>query len=152
MSQFYVCGVRVRIIFPILTFLSVHTTTIGAMEALTGLPPTDLVINGEARSAAHHLWSLGFWSDLHPWWGTVVYWYCFRGRTQYLVWELTIWARLLTLNPNMLLCWLEKSRTQDLGLLRMLKGSSESQIVPELWRGPGLWSMGCLWEECLVFQ
>jgi len=66
MSQFYVCGVRVRIIFPILTFLSVHTTTIGAMEALTGLPPTDLVINGEARSAAHHLWSLGFWSDLHP--------------------------------------------------------------------------------------
>jgi len=38
----------------------------GAMEALTGLAPLDLVIQGEARSAARRLWSLGCWSYLHP--------------------------------------------------------------------------------------
>jgi len=36
------------------------------MEVLVGLPPLDLVIQGEARSAAHRLWSLGCWSYLHP--------------------------------------------------------------------------------------
>jgi len=36
-----------------------RTTPTGAMEALVGLPPLDLVINGEARSAAHRLCSLG---------------------------------------------------------------------------------------------
>jgi len=36
------------------------------MEALAGLPPLDLVNQGEARSAAHCLWSLGCWSYLHP--------------------------------------------------------------------------------------
>jgi len=41
-------------------------TPIGAMEAFTGLPPMDLVILGEARSVAHCLWSLGYWSYLHP--------------------------------------------------------------------------------------
>ena len=42
------------------------TTPTGAMEALTGLPPPQMVIQGEARSAAYHLWSLGCWSYLHP--------------------------------------------------------------------------------------
>jgi hypothetical protein len=36
------------------------------MEALTCLPPLDLVVEGEARAAAHRLWSLGGWSYLHP--------------------------------------------------------------------------------------
>jgi len=36
----------------------IHTTpTTGAMEALTGLPPLESVIEGEVRLAAHHLWS-----------------------------------------------------------------------------------------------
>jgi len=35
-------------------------------EALAGLPPLDIVIKGEARSAAHHLWSLGCWTYLLP--------------------------------------------------------------------------------------
>ena len=43
-----------------------HTTPTSAMEALVGLPPLDLVIQGEARLAAHCLWSLGCWSYLHP--------------------------------------------------------------------------------------
>jgi len=38
---------------------AIRTTPTGAMEALSGLPPLDLVIQGEARSAAHRLWSLG---------------------------------------------------------------------------------------------
>jgi hypothetical protein len=43
-----------------------HTTPTVDMEAITGLPPLDLVNQVEARSAAYHLWSLGCWSDLHP--------------------------------------------------------------------------------------
>jgi hypothetical protein len=45
---------------------ALRTTPTGAIEALVGLHPLDLVIQGEARSAAHCLWSLGGWSYLHP--------------------------------------------------------------------------------------
>jgi hypothetical protein len=45
---------------------AIRATPTGAMEALVGLPPLDLVIQGEARSAAHRLWSLRCWSYLHP--------------------------------------------------------------------------------------
>ena len=45
---------------------AIHTTPTGAMEALTGLPLLDLLIQEEARSAAHRPWSLGCWSYLHP--------------------------------------------------------------------------------------
>jgi hypothetical protein len=44
---------------------SVHTTPTNAIEALVSLPPLDLVVQGEARASAHHLWSLGSWSYLH---------------------------------------------------------------------------------------
>jgi hypothetical protein len=43
----------------------IRTTPTGALEALTGLPPLHLVIQGEVRSVAYHLWSLGCWSYLH---------------------------------------------------------------------------------------
>ena len=36
------------------------------MEAVICLPPLDLVVQSELRSAAHRLWSLGCWSYLHP--------------------------------------------------------------------------------------
>jgi hypothetical protein len=36
------------------------------MEALVGLPPLDLLVQGEARASAHRLWGLGSWSYLHP--------------------------------------------------------------------------------------
>ena len=45
---------------------AIRTTPAGAMEVLIGLPLLELVIQGEARSAAHHFWSLGCWSYLHP--------------------------------------------------------------------------------------
>jgi hypothetical protein len=34
-------------------------TTPTNVEALIGLPPLDLVVQGEARASVHHLWSLG---------------------------------------------------------------------------------------------
>jgi hypothetical protein len=42
------------------------TKPTNAMEALVVLPPLDLVVQGEATASAHHLWSLGSWSYLHP--------------------------------------------------------------------------------------
>ena len=45
---------------------AIRTNPTGAVEAFTGLPPLDLVIQCEARLAAHPLWSLGYWSYLHP--------------------------------------------------------------------------------------
>jgi len=45
---------------------AMSTTAINAVEALICLPPLDFVIQSEARSAAHRLWSLGCWSYLHP--------------------------------------------------------------------------------------
>jgi hypothetical protein len=42
-----------------------RTTPTNAMEAFVGLPPLDLVVQGEARASAHRLWSLGSWSYLH---------------------------------------------------------------------------------------
>jgi hypothetical protein len=43
-----------------------RTTLTGALEVLIGIPPLDLVIQGEARLAAYRLWSLGGWFYLHP--------------------------------------------------------------------------------------
>ena len=45
---------------------ALRTTPTGAMEVLLGLPPLDLVIHGEARSAAYRLCSLRGWSYLQP--------------------------------------------------------------------------------------
>ena len=42
-----------------------RNTPMGATEALTCLPPLDLVVQGEAISAAHRPWSLRCWSYLH---------------------------------------------------------------------------------------
>jgi hypothetical protein len=44
----------------------VRTSPTRAMEALICLPPLGLVVRGEARTAAHRLWSMGCWSYLHP--------------------------------------------------------------------------------------
>jgi hypothetical protein len=46
--------------------VAMRTTPTSALEVLTCLPPLDLVVQGEARSAAHRLWSLWCWSYLHP--------------------------------------------------------------------------------------
>jgi len=45
---------------------AMHTTAAGAMDAPTCPPPLNVVVEGEARSTAHQLWSMGCWSQLHP--------------------------------------------------------------------------------------
>ena len=45
---------------------AMDTTSTSVVEALICLPPLDLVVQSEARSTAHHLWSLGCRSYLHP--------------------------------------------------------------------------------------
>ena len=42
------------------------TTPTSVVAALTCLPPLDIVVQSEARSAAHRLCSLGCCSYLHP--------------------------------------------------------------------------------------
>jgi hypothetical protein len=41
-------------------------TPTAAMEAPVGLPPLDVMIQGEPRLMSHRLWSLGCWSYLQP--------------------------------------------------------------------------------------
>jgi hypothetical protein len=43
-----------------------RTTPTNAMEARVGLPPLDLVVQGEATALAHRLWRLGSLSYHHP--------------------------------------------------------------------------------------
>jgi len=43
-----------------------RTTPTNAVEVLICLTPLELVVQSEARTAAHRLWSLGCWSYLHP--------------------------------------------------------------------------------------
>jgi len=45
---------------------AMHTAPTNAVEAFICLHPLELVVQSEARSAVHRLWSLGFWSYLHP--------------------------------------------------------------------------------------
>jgi hypothetical protein len=45
---------------------AIRTTPAGAMEALTGLPPLDLVIQEEESPGAHRFWSLGCWPYFAP--------------------------------------------------------------------------------------
>jgi hypothetical protein len=45
---------------------AMRTTPTKAVEAIVGLPPLDLVVQGEARASAYRLWILGSWSYLHP--------------------------------------------------------------------------------------
>ena len=70
-----------------------YTTPTGPMEVLVGLPPLDLVIQGEARSAAHHLWSLGCWFTFTPDKDTHAYWLGFRSRIPFLTWGSTLWGQ-----------------------------------------------------------
>jgi len=69
---------------------AIGTTPTGAMKAITGLPPLDLVIQCEAILAVHRLWSLGYWSFLHPNRGHNSILRSFRSLIPYLIWELML--------------------------------------------------------------
>jgi hypothetical protein len=55
---------------------AMFTTPTNAVEALICLPPLELVVQSDARSAAHCLWSLGGWAYLRP----------SRGHSSILMW------------------------------------------------------------------
>ena len=124
------------------------TTPVGTTDALTCLPPLVLVVQGEAGSAAHRLWSLGCWSYLQPYHGTAVHWCGFTRRIPYLIWGSMIWNQHLISNPSIeLLWWPEKTGPEDLGLLPQWSGSSGIQMDPRRWWRPGPESMDSLEEE-----
>ena len=85
---------------------AMHASPTGAMEALAGLPPLQLVIQGVARSAAHCLWSLGSWSYLHPnqGHGSILMWLQRSGPVFNM--GVNVMSQFLILNPNIgLLCY-----------------------------------------------
>jgi len=100
---------------------AICTTPTDAKEALTDLPPLDLVIEGEAWSAAHCLWSVGCWSYLHPNQRHSILTRLQKSDPMFTI-GVKVWGQLSILNPNIgLLCWLERSAPQDLGLLLYFK-------------------------------
>jgi len=64
---------------------ALRTTSTGAIEALVGLPSLDLVIQGEARSAAHAsgVWGVGL--TFTPNEDIFAYWFDFRSRALFLI-------------------------------------------------------------------
>jgi hypothetical protein len=82
-----------------------HTTAMGVLEEHICLPPLDLVVQGEARSAARRLWSLEYWSYLHPSRGHS--YILLQLRKSYSVFNVgsMLWGQYLALNPSVgLLC------------------------------------------------
>ena len=124
---------------------AIGTTPTSAVEVLICLPPLDLVVQSEARSATHHLWSLGCWSYLHPSTCTAVSWCGFSSQTPCLIWGSTLWGSYSILSPNIgLLCWPGKIGPMELALFSQSKDLSDSQMGPRWGRGMGLGSMGSL--------
>ena len=122
---------------------AIRTTPTGAMEALTGLPPLELVIQGEARSAAHRLLESGIWSYVHR----------RRGRSSVLMrlqrsdlmFNIGTDVIRLAFNPEpkyRFTVLTRESGAEDMGLFLWLKGSSGSQTGPGRRRRPGLASVG----------
>jgi hypothetical protein len=100
---------RVQRLVCLQTMAEIHTTPSGCMEALTGLPLLDLVIQVKARSAVHHLWILGCWSYLHPNHGHSSILTRLQKSDPTLAWGSKLRGQLSILNPNMgLLCWREE--------------------------------------------
>jgi hypothetical protein len=125
---------------------AIRTTPIGAMEALTGLPPLDLVIKGEAKSAAHLLWSLGRWSYLHPNQGHS----CILTRLQksepVFNMGVDVMKSVFNLEPKYRVTMLTREEwTRGPGTPPAVKGLV--WMVPALQRGPGLGSMDNLQTE-----
>jgi len=61
-------------------------TPASAVEAFTCLSPLELLVQSEARSAAHRLRSLVCWTYRHPNRDIVAYRYGFSSQTPYLIW------------------------------------------------------------------
>jgi hypothetical protein len=126
---------------------AVRTTAAGAMEAFTW---RHLMQWFRVRQDQLHInsrvWDIGLTFTSVE--GTAVYCCGFRSWFPCLMWGSVLWGQDLNLKPSIgLLCWVEKSGPDDLGLLPQLRGSSGIQTGPERRGELGLETMGSLWEE-----
>jgi hypothetical protein len=123
---------------------AICTTLTGTMEVLTGLPLLDLVIQGEVRSAAYRLWSLGCWSYLHPSQGHS----CILTRLQksdpIFNMGVEVMKSVLNLEPKYRVTMLTREEwTRGPELLLRLKGSTGLQMGQDCGgdRGWDLWAI-----------
>jgi len=123
---------------------AIRTIPTGEMEVLIGLHPLELVIQGEARSSAHRLWSLVCWSDLHPQRGHS----CILTRLQksgsIFSMRVDVMKSVFNLEPKYRVTMLNREEwIRGPGLLLRLKGSSGTRMGPGLRRGAGrgLWAI-----------
>jgi len=131
---------------------AICTSPTGTMEALTGLPLLDLLIQGEVRSAAHRLWSLGCWSYFHPSQDHS----CILTRLQKsdptFNMGVEVMKPVFNPEPKYRVTMLTREEwTRGPGTLPAVKGLIWFTNGPELWRGPGLGSMGNLRTEGSAF-
>ena len=132
--------------------VSMRISPAGVMEALTGFTPLELVIQLEAWSAAHHLWSLGCWSYLHP-----------TQEHSNILMQLERFDPIFNMGFNIMrpgfniehkykvTMFSREEKTREPGTPPVVKGLSGLQMVPERWRGMGLESTGNLWKEGSIF-
>ena len=131
---------------------AMHTTPTSAVKVLICLPPLELVVQSEVRSAAHHLWSLGCWSHLHP----------NRGCSSILMWlqqsdpvfsmGVDVTRPAFNLEPKYRVTMLTRENwTKGTGIPPAVKGLVWFTVVSKIGGGAWLESMGNLWEEGSAF-
>ena len=120
---------------------------LGIMEAIIYLPPLELVVQSEARSAVHRLCSLRGWSYLHPNQGYSSIMMQLQQSDPLLNMGVKVMRPAFNFEPIYRVTMLTREDwTKGTGTPLVVKGSSGLQMGPR-WRGPGLESMGNLWEE-----
>ena len=130
---------------------AVCTTPTNAVEALIYLPLLELVVQSEARSAAHHLWSLGGWSYLHPKQGHSSILMKLQQSDLIFNMAVDVMRPAFNFEPKYRVTMLTREEwTKGTGTPPVVKGLIWFTEDPR-WRGPGLESMGNLWEEGSVF-
>jgi hypothetical protein len=123
---------------------TMHTTPTNAVEALICLPPLELVVQSEARSAAHRLWSPGGWSYLHPNQGHS----SILMRLQQSDMGVDVMRPAFNFEPKYRVTMLTREEwTKGTGTPPVVKGPVWFTDGSKMKEGPGLESMGNLCEE-----
>jgi hypothetical protein len=118
-----------------------------AKEALTGLPPLDLVIQGEAWSAAHHLWSVGCWSYLHPNQGHSILTRLQKSDPIFTI-GVNVTRPAFNLEPKYRITMLTREECNTgPGTPPVVKGLIWFQVGPRWWRGLGWGLWAILWKK-----
>jgi hypothetical protein len=119
------------------TTRAICTTPTDGKQALTGLPPLDLVIQGEAWSAAHRLWSVGCWSCLHPNRGHSTLTRLQKSEPVFTI-GVNVMRPAFNLEPKYSVTMLTREEcTTGPGTLPVVKGLVRFKVGPRQWRGLG---------------